>query len=388
MSQLCLYLPPFSSDYSGVCSSLFELNGMVIIQDGFCCTRNYTSFDEPRWFGHRRPIYCSGLREIDAVMGDDEKLLRKIRNTYQSLTEKPDFIALLTSPVPTLIGSDVDGISNVLESEFGIPAFGFTTTGMHYYNEGVGMAMLTLTKEFTEEPNGPRKGANLLGLTPLDYSDNSNAKDLAKLLEDNGIPIVCSDLMNVTVADIKRAANAAVNVVVSQSGMMLAKYMKERWGIPYVVGTAMGTDNVSFIDMIKQNVHDGKDRIQNPHVTGESKTLIIGDQVIANSIRYKLINDGSLENATVASFFDLDKEATLAGDFHINDEYSLSQVLGSGRYDTIIADPLVKTIPEAEGKTFIEVPHVAVSSKIYWHNYSVFQSKDTDERLNSAKHYI
>ena len=69
MSQLCFYLPPFSSDYAGACSSLFDLGGMVVIHDGACCSRNYVGFDEPRWFGNKRPIFCSGLPADTPISG-------------------------------------------------------------------------------------------------------------------------------------------------------------------------------------------------------------------------------------------------------------------------------------------------------------------------------
>jgi hypothetical protein len=49
MEQLSIYLPPFAGDYSGVCSALYDLNCVIIIDDASCCTRNYVSYDEPRW---------------------------------------------------------------------------------------------------------------------------------------------------------------------------------------------------------------------------------------------------------------------------------------------------------------------------------------------------
>ena len=69
MSQLCFYLPPFSSDYAGACSSLFDLGGMVVIHDGACCSRNYVGFDEPRWFGSRAPGFGPPPSESPEILG-------------------------------------------------------------------------------------------------------------------------------------------------------------------------------------------------------------------------------------------------------------------------------------------------------------------------------
>ena len=384
MSQLCLYLPPFSSDYAGVCSALFELNGMVVIHDASCCSRNYTGFDEPRWFGNRRPIFCSGLREIDAIMGDDEKLLRKICNGYHALSEKPDFLALLGSPVPTIIGADMPGIAQEAERTLGIPALGFSTTGLRYYNVGIREAMLALTKRFTRDPSGPARGVNLLGLTPLDYSDNCNGQDVIAQVQAGGFPVVCSYMMGLTLDDIRRAAEAQVNLVLSQSGLGLARYMKKRWGIPYVAGAFVGSDPSAVLSLLHQTCRDGADRFLHAPASGQSHTLIVGDQVIANSIRCRLIEQFGLPAATVATFFDLDSELAQEGDVHLHSEEELCQLQDGPQYCTVIADPLVGNLPEMEGKAFFPLPHVAISSKLYWHAYPVFQSQALDGLLEEA----
>ena len=96
-SRLAMYLPPFAADYSGVCSALFSLGGMICIHDASGCTGNYALFDEPRWYGSRSSVYCTGLRKTDAALGDDEKLIRKICAASHEL--KPAFIAIVGSEV-------------------------------------------------------------------------------------------------------------------------------------------------------------------------------------------------------------------------------------------------------------------------------------------------
>jgi nitrogenase molybdenum-iron protein alpha/beta subunit len=228
MSQLCVYLPPFSSDYSGVCSCLFDLNGMVVIHDASCCSRNYVSYDEPRWFGNKRPIFCSGLREIDAILGDDDKFINKVLAACESM--KPEFIALLGSPVPMIIGTDLDGIAREMEERTGLPVFGFNTTGFRYYNVGAAEAMLKLAAFYGQKSPPPIPSTiNLLGLTTLDFSDNSNPADLRKLFEQNGFKVLCNYMVGCSLPDIQNSAQAEVNVVVTQSGMPLAAYLEKEW---------------------------------------------------------------------------------------------------------------------------------------------------------------
>ena len=85
MSKLCISLPPFAPDYSGAASALFDLGGMIVIHDASGCTGNYTGFDEPRWFGSSSAVFCSGLRHMDAVLGNDDKLIRRIAEAAESL---------------------------------------------------------------------------------------------------------------------------------------------------------------------------------------------------------------------------------------------------------------------------------------------------------------
>lgn len=384
MSQLCLYLPSFASDYSGACASLFDLDCIIVIHDAMCCSRNYTGFDEPRWSGAKRPIFCSGLRELDAILGDDEKLLRKIKNSYALLTDKPAFIALLASPSPAVIGSDMNGIARLVEEALGIPAIAFNTTGLKYYDAGIELAIKTLIKRFTAEPDTGKHGVNILGVTPLDYSDNSNAENIRKLLNGSGLETICTFSMMLSMDDIGRAASAAVNLVVSKSGIEPAQYMYKRWGIPYVVGTPMGTDSSRLIADLWQTAADGRNRVLNAGISGTDRVLIIADQIIGNSIRYRLCESYGVKSACVATFFGYCTDLALPGDIHIHSEEELCDILASDRFDIIVADPVMKEIPETEGKQFFELPHVAVSSKLYWHDYPVFCSEEFETFIRSV----
>ena len=148
MRKLCIKLPPMAPDYSGVCSALYELGGMSVIHDASGCTGNYTGFDEPRWYDNQRLVFCSGLRELDAVLGDDQKLINKVIMAAEDL--KPEFITVLGSPVPMIIGSDFTGIATEIENMTNIPSLGFDTTGLNYYDIGVSKAYLQLAKRFVK----------------------------------------------------------------------------------------------------------------------------------------------------------------------------------------------------------------------------------------------
>ena len=77
MKQVSVTLSTYTADVSGVCSALYELGGMVVIHDPSGCNSTYNTHDEPRWYDMDSLIFISGLSQMDAIMGNDDKTLYK-----------------------------------------------------------------------------------------------------------------------------------------------------------------------------------------------------------------------------------------------------------------------------------------------------------------------
>ena len=138
MKQTSRITSTYSADVFGVCSALFELGGMVIMHDASGCNSTYTTHDEPRWYDMDSMVYISGLTEMEAIMGDDEKLIGDIVAAAEEL--HPKFIAIAGTPIPAMTGFDYTAVAELIEERTGIPAFGFATTGMNTYVQGASMA--------------------------------------------------------------------------------------------------------------------------------------------------------------------------------------------------------------------------------------------------------
>ncbi len=75
MKQVSVTLSTYTADVSGVCSALYELGGMVVIHDPSGCNSTYNTHDEPRWYMIWTASYLfSGLSQMDAIMGNDDKI--------------------------------------------------------------------------------------------------------------------------------------------------------------------------------------------------------------------------------------------------------------------------------------------------------------------------
>ena len=365
MRKLCIKLPPLAPDYSGVCSALYELGGMSVIHDASGCTGNYTGFDEPRWYDNQKLVFCSGLRELDAVLGDDQKLINKVKMAAEDL--KPEFITVLGSPVPMIIGSDFTGIATEIESETGVASLGFDTTGLNYYDKGVSQAYLKFAKRFLKPCDAKEaKTVNILGATPLDYSHNENIADLISLLERNGYKVNASWSMHTDFETIKQTTKAEMNIVISVSGLELARYLEKKYQMPYITAVPVG---VSGERRLLEALEAGtvKETEAKANVEGQKRILVVGEQILSNSIRDYLSDEYQMDNVDVATFFMLDKKLMRQGDIDIDSELQFIKLLKLDEYDIIIGDPLFKQlVPSYSNVEFIELPHVAVSSKIHW----------------------
>jgi nitrogenase molybdenum-iron protein alpha/beta subunit len=154
MKQTARIISTYSADVMGVCSALFELGGMTVMHDASGCNSTYTTHDEPRWYDMDSMVYISGISEMEAIMGDDEKLISDIVDAAEVL--KPAFIAIAGTPIPTMTGFDFEAVAEVIEQRTGIPSFGFATTGMNTYIHGASMALAGTARRFVESGSGDR----------------------------------------------------------------------------------------------------------------------------------------------------------------------------------------------------------------------------------------
>lgn len=368
MHRLAVRLPPFSPDYSGVCSALFELGGMIVIHDASGCTGNYTGYDEPRWYGSDSLVFCSALRELDAVLGNDDKFIRKIQTAAADL--KPRFICFLGSPVPMVIGSDFTGIAREIEEATNIPAFGFVTSGLFYYDKGVSDAFLAFSRRFVSGQRGKLpKSINLLGATPLDFAASGNIGDFVREFERLGFRVLSSFAMGSSFEALVESPHAAVNIVLSHSGLELARHFRKTFGTPYVVGQPMGTVFADKLcEMVEQSAGDGQNRwYRSPHSGRDKRALIVAEQVTAHSLRGLLETEFDCACAGTATLFGLDPEIAADGDRALTSEKAVREAFSQGEYNIVVGDPLLRQLlPEDSDTRFIPLPHVAVSSKIHW----------------------
>ena len=371
MRQTYRIIPIYTSDVSGVCSALYELGGMVVIHDPSGCNSTYNTHDEIRWYNQDSLIFISGLTEIDAVMGNDEKFLSDVKEAAGEL--HPKFIALVSSPIPFMNGTDFPALAKVLETETGIPAFAVPTNGMHDYVYGAGKALEEIARRFVpeqmEDRNGSERTVNLLGATPLDFGPISKVEELKKNLEQYGWKVISTWAMGDSLEDLAQAGKAEMNLVISSVGLMAAKMLKEKYGMPYVIGTPYKEYAERISEALEKRIQIPAiedRRRENLQETGNSEKIItlIGEPVTIGSLaaiierryHYKTRILCPLENA----------EGLLGEhDLKICGEEEMENALKNAQI--VVADPLYRPICPAECE-FYERAHIAFSGRMFLKN--------------------
>lgn len=405
MRQAYRIIPIYTADVSGVCSALYELGGMTVMHDPSGCNSTYNTHDEIRWYDQDSLIFISGLTDIDAIMGNDEKFLRDIEDVAEEL--KPKFIALASSPIPFMNGTDFPGLARALTAETGIPAFSVPTSGMHDYVYGAGLALSEIARHFTGAAEKRKRKLNLLGVTPLDFGPQPMVDAMKRRLEKYGWEILSTWAMGDTLEDLSHAGEAEVNLVVSSVGIPAANVLGEKFGTPFLVGTPVEGYEGEISDALEKAAGSPceafEDKKENSaeksgaQISGEQEELwkVTPDQVIY--LRKKdsplsgfiptpditLIGEpvtmGSLAAAIEQKCgkkvqllcpLEITEGLLRRGDEAIRGEEAMEEKLKTARI--IVADPLYRPICP-ESATFYEMPHIAFSGRIYLKNLYNFR---------------
>ena len=361
MKQTSRIISTYSADVFGVCSALFELGGMTVMHDASGCNSTYTTHDEPRWYDMESMVYISGLSEMEAIMGDDEKLIGDIVAAAEDL--HPRFIAVAGTPIPTMTGFDFEAVAALIEERTGIPAFGFNTTGMKTYVHGASMALEAVARRFADRDvqKTPDLTANILGLTPLDFSVTGTEHSVTDFLEASGFRVLSRWAMGSSLEDLAQAGGAHVNLVVSSTGLGAAKALQELFGTPYVVGLPIGeTQRETLRIALHRAVSTGENQFPVSDLPGED-ILILGEAVTSLALA------SALENASGCGVRVLcpteGSEGLLrSGDLRAQYEEEIEEAMGEAK--TVIADPLYRPICPDYVK-FVELPTEAFSGRIY-----------------------
>ena len=348
MKSLLKHLSPFAPDQSGAVSALFDFGGLIVICDAGGCTGNICGFDEPRWFIRKSAVFSAGLRDMDAILGRDDKLVSKLQSAMDGSGLK--FSAIIGTPVPAIIATDFKALKRMAEKRTGLPAITVPTTGTHHYDRGASDAWLELFKTFATEDLDIDPGTvGILGASPLDFPTLDAGRLLSDALKKDGWKTVKCYGMGAGLDDVRAASAAKKNIVVSPAGLAAAKYLQKMFGTPYEVQSPWLPEQV--LDAL-------------PALAGK-KTLVIHQQFAANAVRDAILKLDPASQVTVASWFMMESEFMHENDFRIESEEAFIEAVANGGYDAVVCDSCLRAaLPRTQAFDIIDFPHFAVSGRL------------------------
>lgn len=343
MKGLWKYIAPFAPDQSGAAAVLYGLGGIVVICDAGGCAGNICGFDEPRWFsGGKSAVFSAGLRDMDAILGRDDRLVAKLCDAAGQI--EASFAAIVGTPVPSVIGTDYRALQRMAEKKLDIPVVSIDTTGMALYDKGIEKAYMALLQAFAEPSVKAEKGtAGVLGALPLDLMRPGDMDTIRSMLLQQGWQhIQLYDCLD----DFRQAGRAAVNFVISPAGLTAARYLRKSFGTAYApayFGLPLQFPDTSLFF--------------------RKKVLIVHQQGAAQALR-KYIGQGQPEQVTAATWFMQPREWACDGDVVLREEDDFCRLADGGRFDVIVGDRyLKKALPHFTG-TYLDFPHFAVSGRL------------------------
>ena len=365
MKGLWKYLSPFAPDISGAVEVLFRMNGLIVIIDAGGCTGNVCGFDEPRWKSEKSAIFSAGLRDLDAILGRDEAMMKKTGDVL-GMMDDPSFLALVGTPVPSVIATDYQALRRMGERRFGITTLTMETTGMELYDKGQEKAYLELLKTYlgpgerreiaiysgeihdpagectcpeTEEVPSYMQPIGIFGATPMDLLDF----DTTDTIKDRAV--CCGGQARVfgeSVQDFKEAASFRENLVISPSGLAAASYMEKKYGIPYTVRYPLPA-GFELAGLTRDEI-EGK------------RILIVHQAVAAETIRSEMEQACDNVRVDTATFF-----MPFANCRTLPEEDDFIELVADGNYDIIVGDPMLRRACRGWSGRFVELPQFSVS---------------------------
>ena len=244
---------PVPSDRMAIISTLLNIEDAVVLEYGPEGTTHF-SMNFFNKLGQEYPdrLFTTGVDDSDIVMGDTEHLERGILELDALYSPKAVFV--LTSSVTSIIGTDIAGICDSLQSKVHCRLIPVNTSGLSAdYSAGLRKIYLQLAELFVRPVAAKQRGRyNILGATSLHYRAESDICEIERLLRESfGCELLHCLAMDMTTEAIAELGSAELNIVLSNEALPCAEYLQSVTGTPYVYLPPYGyTQTIDFLKSV------------------------------------------------------------------------------------------------------------------------------------------
>lgn len=362
-------VPPITSDYSGACSVLYGENILkILISPNGCKTP--VAYDEIRNIDYSLQ-YCTSLNELEIVTGEIKGLKESIKEIINQ-NQKIEFIAIISTVVPQIIGMDLESIVENIEETLDIPCVFINTNSFENYYSGISLTLKSLANKFMLENKKIKSTVNIIGYSPLTFGKIEKLEELFSLIKSLDLNILTVFSDNLSLEKIKNSTSAELNLVLSYEGLALAKYMEKEFSIPYVIINVVskyGIENTeNILKRFFYKIDNSFEKLEKRDKLDDRKVMIIASPFMAINIAASLRKDFSLTNILALSLI---KESRKFKKIEylkflniVNTEKDLKEKIKEYKPDILISDPVYKNLVN-EKVTFIPLLHYGYSTRLY-----------------------
>lgn len=362
-------VPPITSDYSGACSVLYGENILkILISPNGCKTP--VAYDEIRNIDYSLQ-YCTSLNELEIVTGETKGLKESIKEIINQ-NQKIEFIAIISTVVPQIIGMDLESIVENIEETLDIPCVFINTNSFENYYSGISLTLKSLANKFMLENKKIKSTVNIIGYSPLTFGKIEKLEELFSLIKSLDLNILTVFSDNLSLEKIKNSTSAELNLVLSYEGLALAKYMEKEFSIPYVIINVVskyGIENTeNILKRFFYKIDNSFEKLEKRDKLDDRKVMIIASPFMAINIAASLRKDFSLTNILALSLI---KESRKFKKIEylkflniVNTEEDLKEKIKEYKPDILISDPVYKNLVN-EKVTFIPLLHYGYSTRLY-----------------------
>ena len=362
-------VPPITSDYSGACSTLYGENILKILISPSGC-KTPVAYDEIRNIDCSLQ-YSTSLNELEIVTGEIKGLEENIKEII-SQNPKIEFIAIISTVVPQIIGMDLESIVENIEETLDIPCVFINTNSFENYYSGISLTLKSLAKKFMFENKKIKNTVNIIGYSPLTFGKIEKLEELFSLIKSLDLNILTVFSDNLSLEKIKNSTSAELNLVLSYEGLALAKYMEKEFSIPYVIINVVskyGIENTeNILKRFFYKIDNSFEKLEKRDKLDDRKVMIIASPFMAINIADSLRKDFSFDNILALSLIKESRKFKKIEYLEflniVNIEDDLKEKIKEYKPDILISDPVYKNLIN-DGLTFIPLLHYGYSTRLY-----------------------
>ena len=248
---------PTPSDRMGIIWSLLAVQGAIVLEYGPAGTTHYSmALYGGLGLRFQNRMFTTHMSEDDVVMGDVTRLEDAIVELDKSYAPKVIFV--VASSVTAVIGTDIKGVCRYMQNEVKAKLVAFEQGGFRGdYSIGLAETYKLLVRNLPKKDVAQEAGVyNIIGASAWRYRMASDIWEVKSLL-DEALGLSCNACLcyDTSVEELEDMGLAQVNIVLGNEGLAAAKYLKEKFGTPYVYAVPYGYNGtLSFLAQVGEAV--------------------------------------------------------------------------------------------------------------------------------------